>query len=388
MPPQTGWHESSFVLPDEVIGPDAKEVIFQSTEQAHDEYMPAGSLDSWRKAISVPAIGNPMLMFGLSAAFTGPLLARIPMEGGGIHFVGVSSSGKSSILYAAISVWGGPAYRRTWRTTTNGIEGIATLYNDSLLPLDEISQCDPRDVGEMVYTIGNGIGKQRAGRSGAAQNIRRWRCSVVSTGEKTIETTMAEGGMSIKAGQTVRLLDIPTARKFGCWDTLHTFPNGSAMSDAIRQATEEHYGRAGRAFLEQLTHDNRNFSAMLEDIKAKPEFACEGAEGQEKRAASRCALIGLAGEIATEYGITGWSAGDAIKAAAIGFQAWKSLLKRYARASLLSCRHHPARSRVLSSMSVSAFEKRLSPCRSIKPESCSSICLLSSFPFPRRLFHA
>ena len=73
---QTGWFKGSFVLPDEVIGPDAGDVIFQSNEVARDEFTRAGSLDQWRESIAAKAIGNPLLMLALSAAFSGPPLAR------------------------------------------------------------------------------------------------------------------------------------------------------------------------------------------------------------------------------------------------------------------------------------------------------------------------
>lgn len=63
---------------------------------------------------------------------------------------------------------------------------------------------------------------------------------------------------------------------------------------------------------------------MLEQVKAAPMFSTDGLEGQHKRAAARFALIGLAGELATEYGITGWQEGDAGKAAAHAFKLWQS----------------------------------------------------------------
>jgi putative DNA primase/helicase len=39
-------------------------------------------------------------------------------------------------------------------------------------------------------------------------------------------------------------------------------------------------------------------------------------------------LLALAGELATEYGLTGWPEGEAVKAAVIGFNAWRSLRGR------------------------------------------------------------
>ncbi len=54
----------------------------------------------------------------------------------------------------------------------------------------------------------------------------------------------------------------------------------------------------------------------------KQEFKIEGDAGQERRVVGRFALIALAGELATEYSITGWPAGEATEAAKIMFSAW------------------------------------------------------------------
>lgn len=319
---QVGWCGDSFVLPDMVIGPEASKVIFQSGERSHDEYTQTGTLKGWQREIAARAIGNPMLVLALSAGFAGPLLARCNAEGGGIHLVGDSSTGKSTVLKAACSVWGGPKYCRSWRATANGMEGAAAMFNDSLLALDEISECDPREAGTIVYALANGVGKQRAGRSGSARSVTRWRCFVISSGERTIETAMQEGGHRAKAGQGVRLLDIPAARTHGAWDTLHGFPSGQAFSDTVARAAAQQCGHAGRAFLEKLTRDSRDFCVRLEEIKA--EFSSEDSEGQEKRAAAKFAMMALAGEVATEYGLTGWPEGEAVKAAVVGFKAWRS----------------------------------------------------------------
>lgn len=319
---QVGWSSDSFVLPERVIGPNAADVIFQSGDVSRDENPTSGTLDQWQAQISHRARDNPMLALALSCAFAGPLLAKCNAEGGGIHLVGDSSMGKSSLLDVACSVWGGPWFRKSWRATSNGMEGTAALHNDGLLPLDEISECEPREVGAIVYTLGNGTGKQRASRTGAARRVTRWRCFVVSTGEFTLATSMQEGGYRVKAGQGVRLLDVPAARKYGCWDELHGLADGEQFSDAIKTAASKHFGHAGRAFLEKLTFDRQDFHARVVAIKAKPEFA-QCTASQDKRAAARFAIAAFAGELATEYGLTGWPAGEATNAAVIGFKAWQ-----------------------------------------------------------------
>jgi putative DNA primase/helicase len=325
---QVGWCGNSFVLPDAVIGPSASGVIFQSGERGHDEHTRGGTLAGWQAEISARAVGNPLLLLAISASFAGPMLARCNGESGGIHFVGDSSTGKTTVIEASCATWGGTNYRRSWRATANGMEGAAALFNDCLLALDEISECDPKEVGAIVYALGNGRGKQRASRTGSARSVTRWRCFVLSSGERTIGTTMMDGGYRAKAGQAVRLLDIPAARRFGAFDELHGLPNGAAFADAIRRAALAHHGHAGRAFLEKLTRDTRDFCEWLERFKALPEFSAEGSEGQDKRTAARFALLALAGEVATEYGITGWPEGAAIEAAAEGFKSWRSMRGR------------------------------------------------------------
>ena len=325
---QTGWAGGQFkayALPDTVIGPKAARVTFQSESKGKDEYTQRGTLESWQQGIAAPAVGNPLLVMALSAAFAGPVLALVGVESGGLHLIGDSSTGKTTALQAAASVWGGDNFRRSWRTTANGVEGVAALFNDCLLALDEISECDPRDVGEVVYMLGNGVGKQRASRTGTARSVHRWRSSVISTGERSIATSMAEAGQRVKAGQAVRLLDIPAQRRFGAWDDLHHHNNGPAFSDALKRASLASYGTAGRAFLEKLTRDTDNLAERLEGIKTQLMKSQQSGDGQPARAAARLAVLALAGELAMAYGITTWQEGEATKAAAVGFDAWLSL---------------------------------------------------------------
>ena len=323
---QTGWATSkAYVLPDEVIGPDSDGVTYQTGIRSGEGYAVAGSLAQWKSGVSALAIGNPILAMALSTAFAGPVLKLVGVDSGGVHFVGDSSTGKTAALDAACSVWGDDGYRRTWRATGNGMEGVATLFNDALLALDEISECDGREVGSIIYSLGNGRGKQRASRTGAARALNRWRCSLLSSGERSVATTMAENNQRQKAGQSVRLLDVPVKRTYGAWDDLHGYDSGAAFSDALKSATKCQHGHAGPAFVKVLAHnENLQLKAPqeLERIKSLPEFAAN--DGQATRAATRFAVLALAGEMATECGITGWRQGDAIAAAAQCFSLWKA----------------------------------------------------------------
>ena len=319
---QIGWAGVTFVLPDAAFGLGADGVVFQS-ESVANPFTTGGTLEGWRVEVARLAVGNPVMALAISTAFAGPLLAKVCADSGGLHLVGGSSTGKTTALEAARSVWGPRGFVRTWRATANGLEAAAALSNDCLLALDEISEVDPRDAGEIVYLLGNGAGKQRADRTGRARQVAHWRVMILSTGERTLAATMAEAGLRVKAGQQVRLLDIPVQRTHGAFDALHGHPDGRALADAVKAATNRHYGHAGRAFLERLTRDCTDFGAALAEIRASDAFRVDGTDGQLQRAASRLALVALAGEVATSYDLTGWPPGEAINAAAWAFAAWR-----------------------------------------------------------------
>lgn len=320
---RTGWVHGlrAFVLPGEVIGPDAAGVIFQNGGRTSAKAQVAGTVEEWKNNVARYAIGNPVVTFAVSVSFSAPLMERTHSEGGGVHLVDMSSSGKSTALELSRSAFGPPDFTRSWKSTGNGLEGVAAQHNDLPLPLDEISEVHPREAGVIAYMISNGVGKTRATKTGAAREPHRWRTLVLSTGERSLAATMQEAGIAAKAGQSIRLLDVPAKRQFGVFDNLHEHRDGRALSDAIKSRAKRFYGAAGRAFLERLTSDDRDFCELLAEAKALPAFSGHG--GQEGRAAARFALIGLGGELATEYGVTGWPEGAAMNAAIEAFNLWR-----------------------------------------------------------------
>jgi uncharacterized protein (DUF927 family) len=198
------------------------------------------------------------------------------------------------------------------------------------LPLDEIAQADPRDIGEAAYMLANGQGKDRMRDRGGLRRTATWRTLFLSTGEETIGDLMAKGGKSVKAGQEVRFLDIPAdaGAGFGAFEDVHGEADGNAFSRVIRQAAQEQHGTAGPAFVawfatrlagdpawpgEELTPRVRDFVARV---------VPPGSDGQVQRAAGRFALAALAGELATLAGVTGWEPGAAEAAAETCFRAW------------------------------------------------------------------
>src|SRR4028118_1813450 len=217
---RTGWHEVDgrpvYVMPERTIGESGgSRIVLQSAGlSARSPFVAKGSLDHWRDQIARPSEFNSRLAFSISAALAGPLLWLTGAEGGGFHIFGSSSQGKTTALEVAASVWGRGekgGFVNTWRGTANGMEGMAAMDSDATLILDEIGQADAKTVAEACYMLAQGIGKNRANRTGGARVSNQWRVLILSSGEITVSAKIAEErGRRSAAGQMIRLLDMPS----------------------------------------------------------------------------------------------------------------------------------------------------------------------------------
>jgi putative DNA primase/helicase len=330
--PHVGWHGNSFVLPDACFAAADREVLLlQNASVLEHCFRQSGTLESWRQGIACYAGGNSRLVLAISAAFAGPLIGPCSAEGGGIHFKGPSSIGKSTALHVAGSVWGGGdanGYVRSWRATANGIEGVAALHCDTLLCLDELSQLAPKEGGEVAYMLANGAGKMRSARDGSARRAAKWRTIFLSSGEIGLADKVAEDGRGRKltAGQQVRVVDVPAdpGVGIGMFENLHSFPSGDAFARHLRHATKQHYGVAAREYLRAIVSDIDEVKRQIVPIMNAftEQFVPVGADGQVERVAQRFALIAVGGELAQQYGIVPWQSGEAVAAAGKCFNDW------------------------------------------------------------------
>ncbi|MBX9748627.1 MAG: DUF927 domain-containing protein [Roseococcus sp.] len=338
--PRTGWYDdapsgAAFLYPGEVFGTVPNRALFLDMDRPPEVYRQAGTLDGWRAGVARAAAGNSRMVLAICVAFMGPLLRQCGEEGGCFHLRGSSSRGKTTAAKLAASVYGSPVglrpFIRKWRATDNAIETLAAEHSDCALVMDEIGQADPKTVGEVAYMLADGQGKARARAGGGNRGATTWRVVVLSTGEESLAAYMQHAGKGVKTGQEVRFLDIPIEAGGAAAGGFETAENGAeagALAQRLERAAVEHHGTAGPAFL----------AWFVPRVAADPVWMGErwrswlaawnaaelprGADGQVARAGRRFALAALAGELATEAGITGWEPGQARWAAGECFRAW------------------------------------------------------------------
>jgi putative DNA primase/helicase len=148
----------------------------------------------------------------------------------------------------------------------------------------------------------------------------------LSAGELSLADHMAEGMKRTRAGQETRMADIPADAGCGrgAFETLHHFEDGAEFSRALTTLTGNFYGATGREWLQWLVTHADTLKARIKQAAAAFVRALvpEAASGQVHRVGMRFALVGAAGELATEAGLTGWPKGEAERAARACFNAW------------------------------------------------------------------
>lgn len=325
---KTGWYDGRvFVTPAKSFGDDDDSMIYQGSIKGSDQKS-KGTLEGWRDEVARLAVGNSRLMFAISSALAPALLDLAPNVGtGGFQYTGSSKDGKTLVLRAGASVWGyHKDVKQQWRGTINGIETLAARHNDGWLFLDEQGMAAAHEVERVIYMLAEGKDKAAQTRTKDLRERNLWKMLWFSTGEVSAAEHVATKGGTPPAGIELRQADIPAdaGQGFKVHDTIHDCQDVNAFNTAIGAGIENHYGIVGQDWLAMLVAKREDLNTrvpeMLETIAS--EIVGGAFSPQTRDVLYRCALVAVAGELATEYHLTGWKQGDATAAAKRIFTDW------------------------------------------------------------------
>lgn len=316
----TGWQCGAYIMPDgEIIGTPDKPVLFNGRSSAAAGYTSKGSAESWRQSVGALVAGNYSMMTGVAAALAAPLIGLSGADGFGIHFYEQSSAGKTTTANVASSLYGNPdQLRLTWYGTALGLANEAAAHNDALMPLDEVGQgADPVSVSQSAYALFNGVGKLQGAKEGGNRDLKRWRTVAISTGEMDLETFIAMAGRKAKAGQLVRLLNIPLSKAV----RFHQHENGKQHADALKDAYQNHHGAAGREWIKWLAGNQQQATEAVREAETRWRGLIPAEYGEQvHRVGARFAIL----EAALLLGrvITGWDEQTCRDAVQHSYNAW------------------------------------------------------------------
>ncbi|MFA9291864.1 DUF927 domain-containing protein [Escherichia coli] len=316
----TGWHFGAYIMPDgSIIGDSEKPILFTGKSAAVNGYSVAGTAEGWRDSVARLAGGNPSMMLGVATSLAAPLIGLVGADGFGVHLFEQSSAGKTTTQNIASSLWGEPdAQRLTWYGTALGIANEAEAHNDGLLPLDEIGQAgNAREVSTSAYTLFNGSGKLQGAKDGGNREIKHWRTVAISTGEMDVETFLKTEGIKVKAGQLVRLLNVPMEKA----TQFHEYSTGKAHADALKDAWTENHGAAGREWVKWLADHQQEAKDTVRECRERWRNLIPESYGEQvHRVGERFAILEAA--LVLSGHVTGWAAQECRDAIQHNFNAW------------------------------------------------------------------
>lgn len=228
-----GWHGDEFLLPGcgKPIDEDEDGGMGKTTEPAGDY---AEWLDVYRDCRQYLSV-----RIAVACAFAAPLLKPFGQRTIWVHLWGKSGRGKSASGKLGLSVWRSIKAMKTFNATKNALERAAKYSSDLLLMIDELQMKNKYlDVDDLVYTLVNEQGKERATRQGL-QNTDFWRTVILSTGEQQLAEYSSGQGMRARTLEIQLPEDMPLTEAL----MLHNF-------------VPDNHGTAGQHYIAWMQEHN------------------------------------------------------------------------------------------------------------------------------------
>jgi putative DNA primase/helicase len=225
-----------------------------------------------------------------------------------------------------------------------GAEAVALAHNHALLVLDELKElASPDEASRLAYFFAHGQMKSRSNPNVKLRKSSSFTFDLIflSTGEFGFIELIQRTDKRAWGGQEVRVLEIPAGcGKYGVFDDIHEFESPEKFAQYLTEASAQYFGSAAPAFVERYLEvgEDRVKAGLAAFMKEFTEQAIPAnAQPELRRIAERFAFVAAAGELAIEWGIVPWPAGDAMSSARYAF---KLLLQR--RGTLGSADKHAA----------------------------------------------
>jgi len=265
-----GWHADNgeFVL-------GTKKVTSQGMMDATIErnsplaqLEPRGTLEGWKKAVALlDAKGLEKHQFCLLAGFGSPLLDLMDVSGAAISLAGASGRGKTLAARAALSIFGNPdALYQSADATKNSIDvHLSTLHSVPYL-MDEVTSLPDKSIGNLLYMIANGRGKDALQRNRSWSSGGSWKLvAFLTTNSPIMEASQSH----LTEAQRNRAIEL-------------VVENAVPPADAteIYKGTSANAGQAGAVYMQYVI---QNVETCRELAKKAVEQVKDAFEGQDSQ---------------------------------------------------------------------------------------------------------
>lgn len=274
--------------------------ITQSKYVGHLNLEPKGNKEDWFKFVRNELTNSTEMQFIIAFAFSailhGVLQDMTDVDNFIVHIRGDSSSGKTTALCLAASVFGAGVENdprgiiSTWNATKNAILRRLMSVNGMLMGLDEVSMNRDKDFTGLIYSISSGVEKDRLTRDAKVQERLTGRYLLMSTGEASL---LAKTNGNI--GLTLRVLEFDN----------HKWTKSAEQAERIKCFCKKNYGHGATEFglhVYQLILD-KGIEYVHDNFEYWRRFYCKRCkiQARKERVSGRYALILLGAQYANRF---------------------------------------------------------------------------------------
>lgn len=239
-----GWSNKGFV-------PYSNSVEFDATGEFGSLYnaiSTQGDFTEWTQKIS-QLRNNTALRLCMAASFASVLIERLNVLPFVFHLWGGTGTGKTVTLMVAASIWGNPSQGKLVRSmnmTLNSMLSTAACLKNIPFFGDELQTVrqNTGNYDRLIMQTTEGIDRGRM-RGDELQPLKSWHCAFIFSGEEPCTKTNSGGGAKN------RVIEI---------ETTQPLIEPGQGNETVNFVTE-HYGHAGKAFVEHV--------AAKDDLKSE-----------------------------------------------------------------------------------------------------------------------
>ncbi len=223
--------------------------------------------NEWLEFVYEPSLQSHYIIVALLGSFTAPLLWHISKRGFLLHFVGRSSTGKTTLSKVACSVWGNPRQElRSWYLDAVELENVISQNDNKSVAIDNSAEIDSiKKMRKLFYTAY--FSTTRTQPRGFEEFIPKHINTVlISNGENTLKS-IEYFDSSLDDNVKSRIVDIeipPTCNVITDPIGKRSTALESDILNKLSENTEKYYGEVGNLFTEYIKN---NIEQIQQDYK-------------------------------------------------------------------------------------------------------------------------
>ncbi len=285
-------------LSDTGVRDSTEQSIFYHGSVPERAYKARGTLEGWVDAIKpLGALENGhVVRFILYASFASALLEPLDLPNFIVHLHGDTSTGKTSALRLAASVYGAPVVGDAmirWHATKTFLARYLSILKNVPLVIDELSSEDRPSHDDVIYIVESGLTKGKADRLNpdAVTKQATFHLGAFSSGEPPLLGDHSMGGASIRVWEF-------NGSPFGC--------SCPELVASLIDGIKKNYGVVLRPFLDEFAR-NRHLFINPESFIVKP---VNSLSDVERRLLPVLNCIYTAGRLVNKLFSLGWDVGE------------------------------------------------------------------------------